>query len=160
MTRTKADTGTLGIGNGEKDVLLGCLNHLRTAIAAKAEGVPEPQVRMAGVSSGTSLLGLVKHLACVERFYFRGVEVDDWEASLRPAPTETAEGILADYRAAVQESNAVVAACADLTLAAPRRPRRSAVSMRWVLVHMIEETGRHAGHVDILRELIDGSTGR
>ena len=55
----------------------------------------------------------------------------------------------------------VITACPDLSLPAPRPPRRGAPpTMRWVLVHMIEETGRHAGHADILREQIDGATGR
>ncbi len=69
--------------------------------------------------------------------------------------------MLADYREAVRRANQVIEACPDVTHPAPRPPgRRSAPSMRWVLVHMIEETGRHAGHADILREQIDGATGR
>jgi hypothetical protein len=158
---TTTDTKSPRTGAGEKATLLGFLNHLRDAIATKAEGVPEPQVRAAGVPSGTSLLGLVKHLACVERLYFQGEDVDDWEATMRPTPDETADGLLADYRDAVRRANEVIEACADLGLPAPRAPhRKSAPSMRWVLVHMIEETGRHAGHADIVREQIDGSTGR
>jgi hypothetical protein len=158
---TTTDTKSPRTGTGEKATLLGFLNHLRDAIATKAEGVPEPQVRAAGVPSGTSLLGLVKHLACVERLYFQGEDVDDWEATMRPTPDETADGLLADYRDAVRRANEVIEACADLGLPAPRAPhRKSAPSMRWVLVHMIEETGRHAGHADIVREQIDGSTGR
>jgi hypothetical protein len=148
-------------GSGEKATLLGFLDYLRAAIAAKADGVPDPQVRAAGVPSGTSLLGLVKHLGCVERFYFLGEDVDDWDATLRPLPEETAAAVLADYREAVRRANQVIEACADLNASAPRAPgRRSAPSMRWVLVHMIEETGRHAGHADILREQIDGAVGR
>jgi len=141
--------------------LQGFLDYLRGASQAKAEGVPDPAVRIAGVPSGTSLLGLVKHLACVERFYFMGDDVADWDATLRPAPHETRGGVLADYREAVRHANQVIEACTDLTRPAPwaRRPS-SALSMRWVLVHMIEETGRHAGHADILREQIDGATGR
>jgi hypothetical protein len=158
---TTTDTKPPRTGAGEKATLLGFLNHLRDAIATKAEGVPEPQVRAAGVPSGTSFLGLVKHLACVERLYFQGEDVDDWEATMRPTPDETADGLLADYRDAVRRANEVIEACADLSLPAPRAPhRKSAPSMRWVLVHMIEETGRHAGHADIVREQIDGSTGR
>ena len=145
----------------EKATLLGFLDHLREAIAAKADGVPEPQVRTAGVPSGTNLLGLVKHLGFVERFYFLGEDVADWEATFRPAPDETAEGLIARYRDTTRRANEVIDGYADLTQPAPRARRRGAVSsMRWVLVHMIEETGRHAGHADILRERIDGATGR
>jgi Protein of unknown function (DUF664) len=123
--------------------------------------VPEPQARTAGVPSGTSLLGLVKHLTHVERFYFLGQRVDDWGATMRPTREETVDGVLAGYRDAVERANQVIEACPDLTLPAPRPARRGpAPSMRWVLVHMIEETGRHAGHADILRERIDGVTGR
>jgi hypothetical protein len=87
--------------------------------------------------------------------------VDDWPATMRPSPDETVDGLLAGYRAAAARANQVVEACPDLTLPAPRPRRRGpAPSMRWVLAHMIEETGRHAGHADILREQIDGSTGR
>ena len=146
---------------GEKATLLGFLDYLRAAIAAKADGVPEPQVRTPGVPSGTSLLGLVKHLACVERFYFLGEDVDDWEATLRPTPDESADGVLAGYREAVRRANEVIEACTDLTEPAPKPAgRRSAPAMRWLLVHMVEETGRHAGHADILREQIDGAVGR
>jgi hypothetical protein len=113
------------------------------------------------VPSGTSLLGLVKHLTFVERFYFLGEDVVDWRKTMRPSPEETTEGVLADYSDAIRQANEVIDTYPDLTLPAPRPPRRgSAPSMRWVLVHMIEETGRHAGHADILREQIDGSTGR
>jgi hypothetical protein len=148
-------------GAEEKATLLGFLEYLRRAIAAKAEGVPDPQIRTAGVPSGTNLLGLVKHLAYVERFYFLGEDVDDWDATLRPTSEETIDGVLADYREAVRRANHVINACTDLTQPAPKAPRgRSVPSMRWVLVHMIEETGRHAGHADILREQIDGVVGR
>ncbi|GGO54462.1 DinB family protein [Streptomyces lasiicapitis] len=158
--RTK-DTGPPRTGADEKATLLGFLNYLRDAIANKAVDAPEPQVRTPGTPSGTSLLGLVKHLTSVERFYFLGEAAGDWAATMRPTPEETVDGVLADYREAVDRANQIIEACPDLTLPAPRPPRRKASpSMRWVLVHMIEETGRHAGHADILREQIDGSTGR
>ncbi|MET4921856.1 DinB family protein [Streptomyces sp. PSRA5] len=145
----------------EKTTLLGFLDHLRNAVAGKATGVPEPQVRTPGVASGTSVLGLVKHLTVVERFYFLGEDTADWAASMRPTPQETAERLLADYRNAIERANRVIGACPDLSLPIPHPPRPASVpTMRWVLVHMIEETGRHAGHADILREQIDGSTGR
>jgi len=63
----RADTRPPRTGAGEKATLLGFLDYLRAAIAAKADGVPDPQVRTAGVPSGTSLLGLVKHLGCGRR---------------------------------------------------------------------------------------------
>ncbi len=138
----KTDAGPPQTAPEEGATLLGFLDYPRGAITAKAEGAPEPQVRSAGVPPGTSLLGLIKHLACVERFYFLGEDVDDWAATMRPAPEETADGVLADYREAVRRSNEVIKACTDLTNSAPRAgKRRSAPSMRWVLAHMIKETG-------------------
>ncbi|WP_172386597.1 DinB family protein [Streptomyces sp. MNP-20] len=155
------DTRPPSAGPDEKAVLLGFLDQLRAAVADKVTGVPEPQVRSGGVPSGTNLLGLVRHLAIVERFYFLGEEVGPWHATMRPSAEDTVESVLADYRRTVERANQVIDACPDLTLPAPRPPRRGpGPSMRWVLVHMIEETGRHAGHADILREQIDGSTGR
>lgn len=69
--------------------------------------------------------------------------------------------VVARYRTAVESANAVLDACADLAAPVPRpQPGKPAPGVRWALTHMIEETGRHAGHADILRELIDGSTGR
>ncbi|MFE4535379.1 DinB family protein [Streptomyces scopuliridis] len=161
-SRTRAkDTGPPGTGADEKATLRGFLDYLRNAVADKVAGVPEPHVRTGGVPSGTSLLGLLKHLAFVERFYFLGEDAGHWSATMRPSAEDTVDGVLADYRETVARANEVIDACPDLALPAPRPPRRGpAPSMRWVLVHMIEETGRHAGHADILREQIDGSTGR
>jgi len=123
-------------GPGEKDVLRGFLDQLRAAVAAKAEGVPEPQVRTPGVPSGTALLGLVRHLTHVERFTFLGERTADWPGTFRPRPQESAAAILAGYRAAVEEANAVIDACTDLTEPAAR-PTGTPPSMRWALVHMI-----------------------
>ncbi len=147
-------------GAGETAVLQGCLDRLRDAVVAKVRGVPDPQVRTAGVPSGTSLLGLVQHLTAVEAFYFLGAEPSSWPATWRPAPEQSPDEVLAAYRETIRRADQVIGSCTDLTVAAPRVPRRtSAPSMRWALVHMIEETGRHAGHADILREQIDGATG-
>jgi hypothetical protein len=69
--------------------------------------------------------------------------------------------VLASYREAIADANAIIDTCEDLSQPAPRSARpQAAPTMRWILVHMIEETGRHAGHADILREQIDGATGR
>ncbi|MFG3257115.1 DinB family protein [Streptomyces sp. NPDC048172] len=156
------DAGPPSSEPGEKATLCAFLDYLRDSLAGKVAGAPEPQVRTGGVPSGTSLLGLLKHLTSVERFYFLGEEAERWPATLRPSAEDTVDGLLDAYRTAVERANEVIDACQDLDLPAPRPPRRGGPgpSMRWVLVHMIEETGRHAGHADILREQIDGSTGR
>ncbi|MEA5360556.1 DinB family protein [Amycolatopsis sp., V23-08] len=154
MTR-KRDAGPPSTGAAEKDVLLGFLGYLRDAVAAKAEGVPEPQVRTPGVPSGTSLLGLVKHLTHVEAHWLLGKPVKNWQATFRPAPAETADDLLDAYRETAARADEVIDGWDDLGAPGPRRASR-----RWTLTHLIEETGRHAGHADILRELLDGTTGR
>ena len=104
---------------------------------------------------------MVKHLTFAERFHFLGEDVTDWAATMRPEPEETVAGLVAAYREVTGRANKVIESYADLTLFAPQSPRKKQLSsMRWLLVHMIEETGRHAGHADILREQIDGTTGR
>ena len=159
--RRPKDAAPPGTGAGEKATLLGLLDYLRGSIAGKVAGVPEPAVRTAGVPSGTNLLGLIRHLTYVERFYFLGEPIDDLPGTLRPEPGETVDGLLAAYRQTNAQVNEVIEACTDLALPAPRAPRRGpAPTMRWALAHLIEETGRHAGHADILREQIDGATGR
>ena len=144
----KSDRPPPRTGTSEKEVLLGFLDYLRAGVAAKVEGVPEPQVRTPGVPSGTNLLGLVNHLTHVERATFLGERVTDWQATFHADPGDTVDDVLAAYRDAIARANEVVRAD-------PVTPSR-----RWALTHLIEETGRHAGHADILRELIDGATGR
>jgi uncharacterized damage-inducible protein DinB len=143
-------------------VLTGFLDYLRAAVAAKAEGLPETQARAPGVPSGTNLLGLIKHLTHVERHWLLGHAVADWQATFHPAPDETTGTILSAYRETSTEANREIASWDDLTEPGPRpaRPGRPGPSRRWTLTHLIEETARHAGHADILRELIDGTTGR
>ncbi|MGW7289348.1 DinB family protein [Streptomyces sp. NPDC054847] len=157
----RRDTPPPRTGNSEAEVLRGFLDHLRTSIAAKVDGAPEPQVRTAAVPSGTNLLGLLGHLTCVERSMFLGEQVDDWQATFQASPQDGVDDVVARYRDAVERANRVLDGCTDLGAPVPRpQPDHPAPSIRWALTHMIEETGRHAGHADILRELIDGSTGR
>ncbi|MEV4400053.1 DinB family protein [Nonomuraea sp. NPDC049607] len=157
----RRDTPPPRTGSSETETLRGFLDYLRSSIAAKVEGAPEPRARTAAVPSGTNLLGLLHHLTHVERAIFLGAEVTSWPATFRAAPDDSAADVVARYREAVEQANAVLDTCADLGAPLPRpRPGRPAPSVRWALAHMIEETGRHAGHADILRELIDGTTGR
>lgn len=120
------------------------------------------------VPSGTSLLGLVKHLAYVERGWFREsianekvdhpFAADDPDADFRIEENETAEDIFALYRQECEESRRVLAE-ASLDHVVDYPDRIAGYSVRWIVVHMIEETARHVGHADILREQLDGRTG-
>ncbi|TXS46272.1 DinB family protein [Streptomyces sp. uw30] len=157
----RRDTPPPRTGSSETEVLRGFLNYFRTSIAAKVEGAGEPQVRTAAVPSGTNLLGLLNHLTFVERSMFLGDDITDWQATFQAAPADSVTDVVARYRDAVKRADDVLDGCPDLGAPVPRpQPGRPAPSIRWALTHMIEETGRHAGHADILRELIDGATGR
>ncbi|WP_328430068.1 DinB family protein [Streptomyces sp. NBC_00443] len=157
----RRDTPPPRTGSNESEVLRGFLDYLRTSIAAKVDGAREPQVRTAAVPSGTNLLGLLNHLTFVERSMFLGEDVTDWQATFRAAPADSVADVVARYRDAVTRANDVLDGCTDLDAPVPRpQPDLPAPSLRWALTHMIEETGRHAGQADVLRELIDGTTGR
>ncbi|GAA1916642.1 DinB family protein [Streptomyces sodiiphilus] len=157
----RRDTPPPRTGSSETEVLRGFLDYLRASVAVKVEGAPEPRVRAAAVPSGTNLLGLLNHLTFVERSLFLGENVTDWQATFHAAPADSVADVVARYRETAGRANEVLDNCTDLSAPVPRpRPGGPAPSVRWALTHMIEETGRHAGHADILRELIDGTTGR
>lgn len=143
------------------------LQRHRAAVLWKLDGVCDADVRRPMVPSGTNLLGLVKHLAAVEYGWFcetfgRPTEplpyVDaDPEADLRATAEETTASILAFYQRACTAADEVIAAVGLEETGSSWDGKT--VSMRWVLVHMVEEPARHAGHADIVRELIDGGSG-
>jgi uncharacterized damage-inducible protein DinB len=151
----------------EKESLKVALDRHRDAILWKLEGVSDEDLRRPLVRSGTSLLGLVKHLAAVEYGWFcdtfgRPTEPlpfddDDPDADLRIEGDETTADILAFYERARATADRSIdeIGIEETGTAWFGEP----VTMRWVLIHMVEETARHAGHVDILRELIDGTVG-
>jgi len=152
---------------GEKESLRVALDRHRDAILWKLEGLDDEQLRRSMVPAGTSLLGLVKHVAAVEYGWFcdtfgREAEPlpfddDDPDADLRIGPEETTEEVLAFYgRARAAADRAIDELEVEDTGTAWFG---EAVTLRWVLIHMVEETARHAGHADIIRELIDGAAG-
>lgn len=161
QSRRRRDQPPPSTGASEREVLLGFLDYLRESVIAKVQGTPEPQVRTPGVESGTNLLGLLNHLINVERFIFLGEQVTEWPATFHAASESTIESLTDEYRSVTTRANDAIATCADLESPCARPVRQGKPpSMRWALTHMIEETARHAGHMDILRELIDGKTGR
>ncbi|MFD8596316.1 DinB family protein [Kitasatospora sp. NPDC059646] len=150
---------------GELDTALAFLAFARECVLKKTEGLTEEQLRRVLVGTGTNLLGLVQHLTAAERYWFghhvAGREEDgevDFDMAV-PAGV-SAERVLADYREAIAAGDAVLRSSPDLSRPVAVPVRGELLSVRWVVAHMTSETARHAGHADILREQIDGATGR
>ena len=146
---------------GERATLLALLQYQRESFVRKADGVGDDAARRAAVPSGTSLLWLVKHMARAERVWigerFAGGDPAGADDTVRP--DDTLAAALDDYRATWARVDAIVAGAA-LDDECRRLDGDPPVNLRWVLMHLLEETARHAGHADILRELVDGETGR
>lgn len=150
----------------ERTAVLGFLQRQRDLVGWKMQGAGDDVLSTATTPTGMSLTGLVRHLTNVERWWLRGVfagqdDLDyDWteedpDAEWRvPAGTAMVD-LLADYTAESRRCDAVVTAAPSLDAVSARRD----MSLRWILLHLVEETARHLGHVDLLREQADGSTG-
>jgi uncharacterized damage-inducible protein DinB len=161
------------IAVGEMDSLLAFLDFHRATLLWKVGGLSKEELSRPLTPSGTNLLGLVKHLAYVERYwfaiFFAGLDLElpwsdeDPDADWRVGEDETVDQVVALYQAEVARSRTVVAGASPDDRGRSSIVRRdgpaSAFSLRWILLHMIEETARHNGHADILRELTDGATG-
>jgi uncharacterized damage-inducible protein DinB len=155
----------------EPEMLSAWLDYHRTTLLRKIDGVSDADLRRPMVPSGTSLLGLVKHLAWVEIWWFQitfaGHVVeepwteDDPDADFRIEPSETTREIVDFYLAQCATNRSIVAEADSLDAPALKAIRAGSftATLRWILNHMIEETARHNGHADILREMIDGVTG-
>ena len=152
---------------GEKQSLFVSLDRHRDVVLWKLDGLTDEQLRAPMTPSGTSLLGLVKHLAAVEYGWFCDTfgreteplpfDQEDENADLRIDPHETTDEVLAFYARARVAADRVID---ELDIEDVGTAWfGDTVSLRWVLIHMVEETARHVGNMDILRELIDGATG-
>src|SRR6266702_3450537 len=145
----------------------------REALLWKLDGLSEYDIRRPLVPTGTNLLGLVKHQAGVELAYFGDTfgrpcpqdqlpwDEADPNSDMWATPQESREFITGRYRRAWAHSDATIDALAlDAIGHVPWWPGdRNEVTLHRILVHMIAETDRHAGHADIVRELIDGAVG-
>jgi len=147
--------------SSEPETLVVFLNYLRESVVRKLEDLSELDARRVLVDSGTSLLSLVDHLTAAEISWFQL----RFAATDSPQPAEALEeerplaDHLAHYRVAAESNDGIVAAAGSLEQRC-RDDNYADLTLRWVLVHMIEETARHAGHADIIREQIDGVVGR
>jgi uncharacterized damage-inducible protein DinB len=150
------------------------LDNQRKALLAKLDGVSERDVRWPMTRTGTNLLGLVKHVASIELGYFGEVfdrpsnvplpwldEGAETNADMWATAEEPREDIVALYQQAAVHADATIEA---LTLDSPGRvpwwpAERQQVTLQQIMVHVTAEIARHAGHADIIRELIDGAAG-
>jgi hypothetical protein len=155
-----------------KSVLCGYLRSQRDAVLWKLDGVSERDMRMPMTASGTNMLGLVKHLAGIEAEYFGGCLGRPWpdptpwgngaeeaNADMWATADQSPEQIVDLYRRAQAWADATIDA---LPVDAPAHVpwwRPPDTTLYRLLTHMIAETARHAGHLDILRETIDGQRG-
>jgi uncharacterized damage-inducible protein DinB len=158
----------------EAELLAQYLDYQRATVLAKAEGLDSAQLRYQHAPSSLTLGGMLYHLSLVEEDWMEvrflglpdrepwaGVDWDtdpDWEfhAAARLEPDELRQR----YRDACDRSRQAMTKAADLDQESVRTIRDGRhFSLRWVLLHLIEETARHAGHADLLREAIDGSVG-
>lgn len=154
----------------ERTLLDGSLDWYREGILAKVDGLSDPQSRRRIVSSATTIAGILKHLAMVEQSWFHvrfgggawdeGYESIDWDSDpdweFRTAVDDPFDALISGYRTEIARSRDVIrSAQLDDLSRGPGTP----FTLRFVLVHMIEETARHLGHLDILAELTDGRVG-
>jgi uncharacterized damage-inducible protein DinB len=161
-----------GPSSDERTTLIEFLDWYRLTLDVKCDGLTEAQARATIPPSDMSLLGIVRHLTEVERNWFRAKFVGedapyhycseaDEDGDFHPGPDDTLADALAKYHAECERAREITHAATSLDQlsAVATRGYDAPVSLRWILVHMIEETARHAGHADLLRETIDGVTG-
>ena len=157
----------------EKGQLLAFLDQQRLVISLAAYGLTDDQARATPSASELSVGGLIKHVANVERSWMDTVlarqrpsdgGATDYDRGFHPGPDESLESILADYAQAAAETDQIVRSLdLDRPVPVPKDvpwfpDDLDAWSVRWVLLHLITETARHAGHADIVRESIDGAS--
>ena len=150
----------------ERTTLTGFLQRQRDLVAWKVRDASDDVLHSARTQSGLGIHGIVRHLENVERSWFRevfagetGLSYDwtdeDGDAEFKPGPEIRMEDLLREYADETSRCDAVIAAAPSLDAVSATRD----VSLRWIICHMIEETGRHLGHLDLLREQADGEVG-
>ncbi|MDR0344431.1 MAG: DinB family protein [Nocardiopsaceae bacterium] len=154
---------------GEREMLAAWLDYHRATLARKCDGLDDAQLReRSAPPSSLSLLGLVRHMAETERAWFRrgllGEDIppryygdDNPDGDFDDAGTADRAEAFAAWREECEQARRAEAAAPSLDTGFERRGGR--YTLRWVMLHMIEEYARHNGHADLLRERIDGATG-
>jgi hypothetical protein len=149
------------LADGEAETLRALLQYQRDSLVRKVAGLDDIAAAQSPVGSGTSLLWLIRHMARAEitwvLYRFGGQDVAIPDDTPQPGDRLAAA---VDFYASTWPRVDAVALAAPLDELCRRTDADPPVSLRWVLMHLLEETARHAGHADILRELIDGQVGR
>jgi uncharacterized damage-inducible protein DinB len=150
------------IAGGERETLRALLQYQRDSLVGKMAGVDDEAARQSPVDSGTTLLWLMKHMAHAESLWIlrRFAGRNDALPDETVRPDDRLATAVDDYRANWDRVDPVVASASSLDERCRGIGDGDPANLRWVLMHLLEETARHAGHADILRELIDGQTGR
>jgi hypothetical protein len=164
MTETQREPTPREDG-GELQTALAFLDFARSCLLKKVDGLSEADLRRRLVPSDTTLLGLVQHCAAGERWWFaHHVGGDpayaDVDFTMVVPPERTGAEVVADFRAAVAESDRHIAAAGSPEARTVVPVDGEHKTLRWVLAHKTSELARHVGHADILREQVDGVTGR
>jgi hypothetical protein len=148
------------LAGDDRATLLDLLQYQRDSFVRKVTGVDTEKAEISPVPSGTSLLWLTNHMADAEITWIlqRFARRSDDEGP--EAPGADLDGAVARYQRTWREVDTVVSTAVNLDVLCPPFDDQPSVNLRWILAHLLEETARHAGHADILRELLDGQTGR
>jgi hypothetical protein len=145
----------------EVEALLRALDGQRSGFLEKLAGLGEADARRSTVGSGTNLAGLLQHLTFVESLWFEeivaGGTARRGDRSMVVDPSVSLRTLRTDYRAACEASDEIIAALGDADAPVTRNGKTR--DLRWAILVVIQETARHAGHADIIREQIDGQTG-
>lgn len=153
----------------EKTLLPQFLDFQRATLLLKSDGLDEEQARRTIDGSDLSMIGLVRHMADVERFWFRicfhGEQIPfrwrtdaDRHADFHPTASDTLAEARDAYLDEIEHAREIVAN-ASLDGRVAHHPRDHQIDLRWIMLHMIAETARHNGHADLIRQSIDGATG-
>jgi uncharacterized damage-inducible protein DinB len=145
----------------EREVLMTLLQYQRESLVRKVTDVHDAAARRSPVRSGTTLLWLVRHLAHAERLWIIHRFAGGKEPPEVPALShDSIDAAVSAYRQTWAAVDAVIDATPTLDQVSVIPDASGPLTLRWILAHLLEETARHAGHADILRELIDGVAGR